>query len=83
MDRLWVSTAFRMFCSLFSPKPGRSRSFALARQFFDVGHRCGLEVGPEKRDFLRPERLQVQNVEQGDRELLQQLLAQAVVAGLR
>ena len=55
---------------------------AFARQLFDALDRPDFEVAPEKRDFLRSQRLQLQQVEQRRRIFLQQLLAQAVVAGL-
>ena len=56
--------------------------FSLARQLRHFLHRAGLEVAPQKRDFLRPERLKLQQVEQRGRIFFQQFLAEAVIAGL-
>ncbi len=72
-----------MFCSLFSPKPGRSRSLPSVRELLKSLDRGDFEMAPEKRDFFRPERLQRKQIEQRGRIFLQQLLAEGVVAGFQ
>ncbi len=55
--------------------------FAFAREFRNSVNGGDLEIAPEKRDLLRAERLQVEQVQNRRRIFLQQFLAQAVVAG--
>ncbi len=67
----------------FFAEAGNVAQFLLARQFGNVFHGPGFEILPEKCGLLGAEALQRQNVEQGWRIFFQQLLAQAVIAGLQ
>ena len=55
---------------------------ALARELFHLLHRSRLEGFPEKRDFFRSERLQIQKIEDRSRIFLEELASQGIVAGL-
>ena len=52
---------------------GQIAQFTFARELFHLLHRAGLEGLPEKRDFFRPERLQIQQMENRFRIFFQQL----------
>ena len=53
----------------------------LAREFFDVVHRARFELAPEQRHLLRAQRMHCEQIENRFGIFLEQLLAQAVVAG--
>src|SRR5208283_1035128 len=63
-------------------KPRQVPQLAFLRQFFDVRHRPGLERLPQHRHLFRPQRLQLQQIQDRLRIFLQQLLPQTVVARL-
>src|SRR6266436_9395091 len=56
---------------------------AFQRKLLHVCNRRSFKIRPEKRYFLRSQRLQMQDIKQRDRILLQQLLPKAVVAGFQ
>ena len=66
----------------FFAEAGNVAQFAFAGEFFDVLDRAGLEFLPEERDLFRAEALERENVENRRGIFLQELLAEAVVAGL-
>ena len=67
----------------FFAEAGQVAQLAFARELFDAVDGGDLEFLAEEGDFLRPERLQLEQIEQGGRIFFQQLLAQAVVAGFQ
>ena len=66
----------------FFTEAGNVAEFAFAGEFGDVLDRAGLEFLPEERDLFRAEALERENVENRRGIFLQELLAEAVVAGL-
>ncbi len=56
--------------------------FAFLRQFFHIRHAAGLELAPQKRHLLRPQRLQIQQIQNRLRIFLQQFLSQRIIPGL-
>src|SRR6202000_2521755 len=61
-------------------KPRQIAEFAFLGELLNIGDGSRLKIGPEKRDFLWAQGLQIQNVEQRYRKFLQELLPEAVVA---
>ncbi len=63
-------------------KPRQIAKFSFFCQLFHVRHCSGFEVGPQESDFLRAQRLQLEQIQNGRRIFLQQFFAQGVIAGL-
>jgi hypothetical protein len=63
-------------------KAGDVAEFSLFCDSLHVGDGAGFKVGPQKRDFLRTKRLQLQEIQNGRRVFLQQLFAQRIIARL-
>ena len=82
VERWKNSTAFRMFSSVFSPKPARSRSFPSRASFSTSSTVPALKFFQRKATFFGPRRLEGEEVEKRRRIFFQELLAQAVVAGV-
>ena len=66
----------------FFAKAGDVPEFSLFRDSFHVGDGAGFKVRPQESHFLRPKRLELQQIQNARRVFFQQLLAQRVVAGL-
>ena len=54
VDFLKTSTAFKIFCSLFSPKPAKSRSFPSFASFSTSATVAALKLDHRKATFLGP-----------------------------
>src|SRR5260370_41807596 len=58
-------------------RPPRSTLFPYTTLF-----RAGFKVRPQEGDFLRPKRLELQQIQNGRRVFLEELFAQRIIAGL-
>ena len=75
--------ALRMFCSLFSPKPGMSRSFSSRASFSTSATVAQPEIFQRNATFLGPSDCSSSSSRMRGRIFLQQLLAQGVIAGFQ
>ena len=72
---------FQNILFTFFAEPWQIAQLLLSRQPLHVRDGGCLEVRPQKRHFLRPQRLQLQHVQNRRRIFFQQLLSQRIIAG--
>src|SRR5689334_14466756 len=82
VDFLKTSTAFRIFCSLFSPNPGTSRSFCSLASLSTSATVAALKFDHRKATFFGPSDCNCSTSRIVAGYFFQQLLAQRIIARL-